>query len=123
MITSDEYCTVAEAAELLRVSEPTIRRWIDSGRLPASRVGARAIRIRRRDLAAVAEPARVPVSHAELERYTVHLGERNIDQRMLARRLLAEYDEFIRAGGTLLKDSAALIREARADREAQMAEW
>ena len=31
--------TVREAAALLRVTKPTIRRWIAEGRLPASRIG------------------------------------------------------------------------------------
>ena len=30
---------IADAAELLGVSDDTVRRWIDSGRLPASRAG------------------------------------------------------------------------------------
>jgi len=35
----DEMLTTAEAAELLRVSEFTIRRWCASGRLPAIKLG------------------------------------------------------------------------------------
>ncbi|RBY75528.1 MerR family transcriptional regulator [Geodermatophilus sp. TF02-6] len=33
---------IAEAAELLGVSDDTVRRWIDSGRLPAHRAGGPA---------------------------------------------------------------------------------
>ncbi len=53
-----EYCTVAEAARLLRVSAPTVWRWVDSGRLPAYRMGSRVIRIRRSDLDRVVRPLR-----------------------------------------------------------------
>ncbi|HEY1135571.1 MAG TPA: TOBE domain-containing protein [Nocardioides sp.] len=34
---------VAEAAELLGVSDDTVRRWIDAGRLPARRDGGRTV--------------------------------------------------------------------------------
>jgi len=43
------YLTVHEVAGRLRVSEPTIRRWIAAGRLPAIRVG-RLLRIKESDL-------------------------------------------------------------------------
>jgi excisionase family DNA binding protein len=43
------YLTVHEVAGRLRVSEPTIRRWIAAGRLPATRVG-RLLRIKESDL-------------------------------------------------------------------------
>lgn len=51
-----EYCTIAEAASLLRVSVSTIWRRIDAGTLPAYRVGDRRIRIKKSDLAKVARP-------------------------------------------------------------------
>jgi excisionase family DNA binding protein len=37
-------------AQLLRLSPQTVRNWIDQGSLPAIRVGARRVRIRRGDL-------------------------------------------------------------------------
>jgi excisionase family DNA binding protein len=46
----DEFLTVAEVAQLLRLNPQTVRNWIDQGSLPAIRVGARRIRIRRGDL-------------------------------------------------------------------------
>lgn len=45
----DNLLSVAEAAELLKVSTRTIRRAIDSGRLPAYRIGG-LIRINRADV-------------------------------------------------------------------------
>lgn len=36
-IDPSELLTVAEAAKLLGVSQPTLRRWDDSGRFPARR--------------------------------------------------------------------------------------
>ena len=48
-----EYLTVAEVAAELHCSEPTVRRRIRSGELPAVRLGERtgtAVRVRRGDL-------------------------------------------------------------------------
>lgn len=49
MNVTSNLLTVPEAAALLRVSEPTIRRWIGMRRLPAIRAGG-AWRISRDDL-------------------------------------------------------------------------
>ncbi len=45
---------IAEAAGLLGVSDDTVRRWIDSGRLPASRDGGRPAHVDGADLARLA---------------------------------------------------------------------
>ena len=47
--TPDEFLTVAEVAAILRLNQQTIRNWIDAGKLPAVRVGARRVRIPRSD--------------------------------------------------------------------------
>jgi excisionase family DNA binding protein len=47
--TTEEFLTVAEVAEILKLNQQTVRNWIDQGSLPAHRVGRR-VRIRRSDL-------------------------------------------------------------------------
>jgi excisionase family DNA binding protein len=49
--------SVDEAAQLLRVSSGTIRRWIDAGKLPATRTG-RFWRIRQADVDNLAQNGR-----------------------------------------------------------------
>jgi excisionase family DNA binding protein len=46
----NEYLTVAEIAELLKLNPQTIRNMIDRGELPAVRVGSRRVRVLRSDL-------------------------------------------------------------------------
>lgn len=55
-----ELLTVAEAAALLKVSKVTISRWLKQGWLPGYRVGPRAVRIRRADVAGLVEPVSGP---------------------------------------------------------------
>ena len=57
IVEDREYYTVAEAAKELDVSPSTVWRWIAAKRLPAYRVGARKIRIRKDDLASVVQSA------------------------------------------------------------------
>jgi excisionase family DNA binding protein len=45
----EEFLTVAEVADMLKLNQQTVRNWIDQGSLPALRVGRR-VRIRRSDL-------------------------------------------------------------------------
>jgi len=111
-----EYCTIAEAAQLLRVSKPTVSRWIESGRLPAVRVGPRLIRIRRVDLYQLDEPvcARRQMTREELDRYTLpHPAPRLTEEELLAE--IEAINERIRAsnGGKPLGSSVPLIHEQR----------
>jgi excisionase family DNA binding protein len=46
----DEFLTVAEVAELLKLNQQTIRNMIDRGELGAVRVGQRRVRIRQSQL-------------------------------------------------------------------------
>lgn len=46
----DEFLTVAEVAETLKVVDQTVRNWIDRGELTGVRVGSRRVRVRREDL-------------------------------------------------------------------------
>lgn len=56
---SERLLTTREAATFLKVSEASIRRWTDSGLLPASRVGRRgARRLRDEDLRSFLEAGR-----------------------------------------------------------------
>src|SRR5581483_4318004 len=57
-VLDEQYVTVPEAARLVGVHPASIRRWIDSGRLPAHRVGQRRVLIKRVDLAKLITPAR-----------------------------------------------------------------
>src|SRR5947209_7855029 len=47
---SDEFLTVAEIGESLKVNPQTVYNWIERGRLRSVRVGARRGRVRRADL-------------------------------------------------------------------------
>src|ERR687885_608706 len=60
--------TMREVAGLLRVSEVTVARWVKQGRLPAYRVGPRAVRLRRSDVERVMEPVSSPSVATALHR-------------------------------------------------------
>ena len=57
--TGRPFLTVTEAADELAVTERFIRKLIADGDLPAVKVGARVVRIRRSDLEDLLRPARV----------------------------------------------------------------
>jgi excisionase family DNA binding protein len=50
----EEFLTVAEVAEKLKLNQQTVRNWIDQGSLPALRVGRR-VRIKRSDFDRILE--------------------------------------------------------------------
>jgi excisionase family DNA binding protein len=54
-VAFEEFLTVGEIADLLRLNQQTIRNYIDRGELPAVRLGTRRVRVRRADLEAFIE--------------------------------------------------------------------
>ncbi|MBI4494622.1 MAG: helix-turn-helix domain-containing protein [Chloroflexi bacterium] len=63
-----QFYTILEAARILKVNPSTIWRWIAAERLPAHRVGPRAIRIKQEDLEAVLRPAKPASREAPTDR-------------------------------------------------------
>ncbi|OAI39389.1 hypothetical protein AYO39_02940 [Actinobacteria bacterium SCGC AG-212-D09] len=57
-LLDEEFLTVAEVAQLLKLNQQTVRNWIDRGYLPAFHVGRR-VRIRRSDLEQLLEKSRI----------------------------------------------------------------
>lgn len=53
---SAELCTIGQAADYLRLTERSIRRYIAEGKLPALRLGEKHIRIRVADVDALLKP-------------------------------------------------------------------
>ncbi|PIG91312.1 helix-turn-helix domain-containing protein [Gloeocapsopsis sp. IPPAS B-1203] len=47
---NEQFLTTNEIAEILRVHQRTVQRWISSNRLKATKVGPKILRVRRQDL-------------------------------------------------------------------------
>jgi excisionase family DNA binding protein len=123
---ADRFLSVGAAAEQLSVHPSTIRRWIDSGRLRAYRLGEKRIGVRRSDLEELAtpRPARAVgkdfVAEADLP-----LPRRMTQEQQ--RRALELADEFDRVQeeqlarqGKFTPESWELINQARDERSEQL---
>lgn len=88
---ASDLLTVKEAANLLRVSPMTIKRYLKQGRLQAYQVGPRAIRIRKDDLQAVMQPtaAREGTSLKERIKFTPPTPEELARRQALGAKILA----------------------------------
>ena len=97
---TSELLTVREAATLVKVSPLTISRYLRQGRLPAYRVGPRAIRVRRADVETLLKPVANggPPTDEELAR-----------RRAIVEHILARRQERVIAPLT----AAELVRRAR----------
>jgi excisionase family DNA binding protein len=56
----EEFLTVNEIAEILKVNPMTVRNWISREELPAVRVGSRRVRVRRADFDAFLSRSQTP---------------------------------------------------------------
>ena len=103
-----DFVTVKEAAELLKLSPVTIKRWLKEGKLPYYHVGSRAVRIRKADLDAIITPNATTYTPRRLTDADV----RELDALMeRADALRAEIRR--RNGGKPLSESWEIIREER----------
>jgi excisionase family DNA binding protein len=57
---NSELLTVAEAAKLLRLHSNSIYKLIETGVIPAIRIGSKVVRIRACDIDALLQPTNVP---------------------------------------------------------------
>ncbi|NJK49027.1 helix-turn-helix domain-containing protein [Candidatus Gracilibacteria bacterium] len=46
---NEQFLTTSEIAEILRVHQRTVQRWISSNRLKATKVGPKILRVRKQD--------------------------------------------------------------------------
>ncbi|MGH2584585.1 MAG: helix-turn-helix domain-containing protein [Dehalococcoidia bacterium] len=125
MTGQGELLTVAEAAQTLRVSTTTMRRWLRLGRLPSYKIGRQSIRIRRENLDRVVRPAQPTAGPAEKEtpkssirRLTEEEVRRGYEALEASRRLLERMRA--RRGGQPFAESWPMIREAREERSRQL---
>jgi excisionase family DNA binding protein len=121
MITPDhEFLTVKEAAELLRVSVPTIRRWIASGRLPGVRLGARTLRVRRSSLARARRGVERTKPAASRDEDRARAERVAAVEKLIAELNVVNDAILKRRGGKPLPSSLPLIHQARRARVRQL---
>ncbi len=118
-----DFYTVPEAAEALGVSVSTIRRWIADRRLPAFRLGPKALRIRKQDVETASRPA-PPADSRPMMRVVTNLSEigpMTDETRLQWMAAIDAMDAFreellAKRGGKLFSDSTEIIRSEREKR-------
>ncbi len=129
MAVADEgYVTVAEAAQLLKVSRSTLWRWINQGRLPAYRFGERRVLIRQDDLRSLITPARgekgggMTEIEKERQRLSRPLTKEEQKKALAALEAAEQFSAELRKrqGGQLFSDSAEIVREMREERTREL---
>ena len=98
----EDWLTIKEAAEILKLSEHTVRDQVRLGKIPATKLGHRTVRVRRVDIEALLprteEPAwRPPVKRRKLDRSGVGSwllevieGDSSSEEKLLAIRAFAQ---------------------------------
>jgi excisionase family DNA binding protein len=125
---TEEYLTVTEAANLVRVSPSTIRRWIREGNLPAYRIGPRRVGLKREDLSAVVTPVgkysesihtETDIERIESRKLTPEEARRGLEAMERLQQTVREISA--RHGGPF-PSSLAIIDEMREERDCQLRE-
>jgi len=120
----EDYVSVDQAAELLKVSKSTLWRWITQGDVPAYRFGRRRVLLKRKDLDRLIAPAHKekggrtateqdklsPLTEAEQKAGLAALEKlRALQEEMLRRR-----------GGILFHNAAEDLHELREQRTREL---
>lgn len=128
-VVDEGYITVAEAAQLLKVSRSTLWRWIDQGKLPAYRFGERRVLIRQEDLKTLITPAReqkgggMTEIEKDRERLSRPLTKEEQKKALAALEAARQFSAELRRrqGGQRFSDSAEIVREMREERTRELA--
>lgn len=116
------YLTVVQAAEQLSVHPSTIRRWIDSGRLAAYRLGEKRVGVRPSDLAGMVSPrpARLGQGAHTTQSKRIVIPPPTREERRRGLQALAELerfrDELAARHGKLTPESWELLNQSRDER-------
>jgi excisionase family DNA binding protein len=127
-IWDDEYLTVSEVAEHLKLNQQTIRNYIDQGSLPAVRIGRR-VRVRRTDLDRILAqgmtvapaPPSLPPPATPVDARALLAGGIERAHRLLGRRSAARRSE-LAEGLQDLTDTVAAVMVLLAEEPASGAE-
>jgi excisionase family DNA binding protein len=116
----DDLVSVREAAELLRVSESTVWRWIHDGDVPSYRVGRKRVYVKRADLA----PRRQSRGHGHVRQETSNATEASATLARAAellQRVRAMHEQYLEEhGGQFMPDSSEEINAAREERSREL---
>ena len=117
------FLTIREVAGELHVAESTVWRWVDRGLIPAYRLPARRIRIKKSDVEKAMKPAKESPA-TDWEKWIVDESGVGIDPEVAIR----ESNELIRRirqrrGGVPMPDSVEDIRQMREERSREMDNW
>lgn len=114
----EDYLSVAEAADRLRVAQSTIRRWIREGDVPAYRLGRRRVGLKRGDLDRLVTPVRPATDENHMSQITTtEVRQFTTEQR---RRGLEIMDDLAGRGGVPYPSSTELLAEMREERMRQL---
>jgi excisionase family DNA binding protein len=82
----EDWLTIKETAEILRLSEHTVRDQVRDGKIPSTKLGHRTVRVRRVDIEALLPPT----EHASVPASPIALSERKLGRAGVGRWLLEQ---------------------------------